>query len=333
MKHSPRHYQHPLDRESLLNLRAIKWFEGISKYVVADDLERDFHLLNLVDNVLMTRRDFPNVIEHLEHACQRLGLTVVPRLFLDTNPAPHTLCVGEQNPMIVLSTGMLELLAEEELAAALAHEVGHIACQHAYYKLLAENFGGISQLSGVVPGLGVAAFTLKLPLFDWYRKADLTADRAALLVMRDIDPVVKMIGKIAGGSGRLAQQISLESLLEQARETRSAIDGLQAGNLKQRVTYFFSNLVMQGMLRTQPWPAIRVLEIQQWAASTSCQLLLQGQEPPEEQGPPERSSPKTTGFFKTWTDLVSDAGRSLFWSSGESPGDKPIPPPEEETAG
>ena len=318
MIHPSRHYQHPLDRESLLNLRAIKWFEGISKYVVADDLERDFLLLNLVDNVLMTRRDFPKAIGHLERACETLGLSKVPQLFLDTNPAPHTLCVGEHNPMIVISSGMLELLADDELAAALAHEIGHIACQHAYYKLLAENFAGISQLSGVVPGLGAATYALKLPLYDWYRKADLTADRAALLVLRDVEPVLKMIGKIAGGSGRLAQQISLASLLDQARETRATIDSMQTGNLKQRVTYFFSNLVMQGMLRTQPWPAIRVLEIQQWASSTAYQMLLEGQEPPADP-PPDRSATKSAGFFQAWTSLVTDAGRSLFSWSGSEP--------------
>jgi hypothetical protein len=59
MNLQPAHYQHPSDRDSLANLRAVKWFERMSKVLVAEDLETDFYLLNLSDNVLLTEREFP----------------------------------------------------------------------------------------------------------------------------------------------------------------------------------------------------------------------------------------------------------------------------------
>lgn len=45
---------------------------------MVDDLGRDFLLLKLVDNVLMTRRDFPKAIGCLERACEMLRYSKVP---------------------------------------------------------------------------------------------------------------------------------------------------------------------------------------------------------------------------------------------------------------
>lgn len=329
MRYNRQSYQHKLDCESLLNLRGIKWFERLSKYLVADDLERDFYLLNLVDNVLMKESDFPKPLEFLSQACDILGVHPIPKLFLDTNPAPHSICIGEQAPLIVLSSGLLDLLSDDELAAAIAHEVGHIACGHAYYKLLAENFSGLSQLTNSIPGVGIAALTAKIPLFDWYRKADLSADRAALLVMGESEPVLRMIGKIAGGSNSLGKCISLDSLLDQAKETRRTIKEMRTGNLKQKTAYFFSNIVMQGMLRTQPWPAIRIFEVLEWTDSGAFEKRLNGQDIEEPQDQPDAGAEeRSAGFFQTWTNTINETTRYLkSWSAKnkEAPDDKQDP--------
>ncbi|MCH2208144.1 MAG: M48 family metalloprotease [Lentisphaerales bacterium] len=44
------------------------------------------------------------------------------------------MCNGEKNPMLIVSTTMIELLYKEELEAALAHELGHLACGHSFTK-------------------------------------------------------------------------------------------------------------------------------------------------------------------------------------------------------
>src|SRR5688500_7420546 len=113
--YQPFHYQHPSDRESLVHLRAVKWFETLSKQILAEDLERDAYFLNVIDNVRMTRKNFPLVHSYVEKASEILELHPTPELFLDTNPQPTILSMGETRPTIVISSGLLELLSDEEM--------------------------------------------------------------------------------------------------------------------------------------------------------------------------------------------------------------------------
>ena len=314
----PAWFQHPSDTDSLMQVKAVKWFEKLSKSLVAEDLEEDFYLLNMIDNILMTDKDFPHVHELMAHICEVLNLETPPKIFMDTNPQATIRCLGDHNPMIVVSSGLLELLSKEELAAALAHEVGHIVCGHAYYKMLAENFEGVGAMANSLPGAGMALFGLKLPLYDWYRKADLSADRAAYLVMQDADPIMRMVSKIAGGSKEVAERISTASIEAQADEVDNIIRDMQEGGFKKKMSYYFSNLVMQGMMRSQPWPTIRIQEIKKWAQTSQAQDLLAGKEPQEL--PAEEEVKEGSGFFGYMGQTASEAwGAVKFWESGGEP--------------
>ena len=232
------------------------------------------------------------------------------------------LCIGEQNPMIVLTSGLVELLEPDELEVALAHEVGHIACGHAYYQLLAENFAGIEQLSGVVPGLAIATMAFKIPLYDWYRKADFSADRAALIATGNDDAVMRMIGKIAGGSSTLARRIPSDALVRQADELETLTGKLKSGGVRKKAAYLFSNLVMQGMFRSQPWPSVRMRELRAWADTDAARCLMAGEIPAAElQAPAEETEAK--GLIGRWTGFVQDAATSvLFWEDDAAKSDK-----------
>ena len=310
----PESYQHPLDRESLLRVRAIQWVERLSRSLVAEDLEQDFLLLQLSDNVEMSAQSFPEVHRALDRACAVLGATKRPRVFLDSRPEPHSLSLGVEQPLLVLSSGLLELLVEDELHAAVAHELGHVVHGHSYYQMLVENFTGIEQFAGAIPGLTFASFAVKIPLFDWYRKADLTADRAAYLVCRDAGPVIRMIGKMAGGTREVANRVSAEDLSKQASELQSMTVGMKAGGLRSKATYLLSNLVMQGMLRSQPWPSLRVLEMENFKKSERAAALLRG-----EALEPERSADAGDGggdsLFSRFSRVLQDATRgAMFWA-------------------
>ncbi len=59
--------------------------------------------------------------------------------------------------------------------------------------------------------------------FEWRRKAELTADRAALLVMDDLNPVMSSMMKVSGGSVKYANECSLEEFIRQS-ESYQALD-------------------------------------------------------------------------------------------------------------
>jgi Zn-dependent protease with chaperone function len=54
-------------------------------------------------------------------------------------------------------------------------------------------------------------------LLRWLRAAELTCDRAALLVAQDSSVVIGALMKLAGGSPAFAHELSVEAFLQQVR--------------------------------------------------------------------------------------------------------------------
>ena len=312
MQYPVRAYQHKKDRESFINLKSVSWITAISKRVIGEDLEQDFYLLNLMDNVKMTEQDFPQIHQYVDDACQKLMLPYKPTLFLDTDADPKTICIGEKKPMLVISNALIELLDEKELQAAIAHEIGHLVCGHSFHKILVENFSGLTQVMGAVPGLTALSIAARLPLFEWFRKADLTADRAALLVVENPEVVQSMIGKLAGGSSQMAERVSQENLLNQCDEIEELTEKLKSGGAMDKMSYLFSSAVMNGIMRKSPWPAMRIKEIRDWSCSTQYAEVRNGIFPKDEaevESEPEtdQEDEKTTSAFD----------KLMFWKKDE----------------
>jgi Zn-dependent protease with chaperone function len=60
-----------------------------------------------------------------------------------------------------------------------------------------------------------AAGTVEDALLRWLRAAELTCDRAALLVAQDPAVVIGALMKLAGGSPAFAHEYSVEAFLQQ----------------------------------------------------------------------------------------------------------------------
>lgn len=63
--------------------------------------------------------------------------------------------------------------------------------------------------------LGCAAGTVEDALLRWLRAAELTCDRAALLVAQDPAVVIGALMKLAGGSPAFAHELSVDAFLQQ----------------------------------------------------------------------------------------------------------------------
>jgi Zn-dependent protease with chaperone function len=82
---------------------------------------------------------------------------------------------------------------------------------------MARNIAAVVQLLGQVT-LGLGALLgqgLVIALYEWYRCAELTADRAALLCVQDIEPARDTFMKLAGGTTRLAAEMDRDEFLRQ----------------------------------------------------------------------------------------------------------------------
>src|SRR5213075_1127206 len=137
-------------------------------------------------------------------------------LYVTQTPVANAMAVGFQRPFIVMNSGILEILDEDERRAVLAHEVGHVMSGHPTYTTLAIILlaVGISNLPFLA---GIALLPFQLALLEWYRKSEFSADRAALLGTQDVRKSQSVNLKLAGGP-TLDDPIDLDAFLAQAAE-------------------------------------------------------------------------------------------------------------------
>ncbi len=57
-------------------------------------------------------------------------------MYVNQDPQPNAMCIGLDEPIIVVTTGLVELLDEEEMRAVVGHEVGHALSGHAVYRTI-----------------------------------------------------------------------------------------------------------------------------------------------------------------------------------------------------
>ena len=111
---------------------------------------------------------------------------------------------------------------------------------------------------GALLGQGLA-----IALYEWYRCAELTADRAALLCVQDIEPARDTFMKLAGGTTRLAGEMDRDEFLRQVREYEDV----------DRSTLDKAYKILLTLLRTHPFAMQRAKELEVWFNGDYTELL------------------------------------------------------------
>ncbi|WAS05890.1 M48 family metallopeptidase [Gloeomargaritales cyanobacterium VI4D9] len=256
-------FRHPWDRDATQALQQVPGLDGLIRLTLGTAAQEWFYLENMATGVQVGWNQLPWLYELLQEACQILDMDV-PYLYLRQNPQPnaYTLAIRGDKPFIVLHTSLMELLTPAEIQAVIAHELGHLKCEHGVYLTLANLLVlGVAQ----IPTWGLwLAQGLQTSLLQWLRCAELSCDRAALLVAQEPQVVVQVLMKLAGGSPSLARQLDGQAFLAQAR----AYDQRGWGWLKTPRT----------LPLTHPLPVLRAQEIDRWSQSPAYQRLVAGQE-------------------------------------------------------
>lgn len=273
------HFAHPLDRFGMQKL-----INQLNKSTIAKnqieklqvDAEEEFYIFNLADNTKLSESQGGSVYRLVQEVSETLGVAV-PHVFLDTSPEINAYALGGTNPAIVLTSAIVDSFPKPILRAVIAHEIGHIICRHTFYRLLADNFSWFSKLVELIPFLGpLFSVGIQLPLFDWYRKSELSADRVALLGTQDITAVQDCILRLAGGSSILAPELKITEFATQAKEFQDRMKAKREENIKDRIGFLFSGFMLQHALSTHPWPAVRLQEISIWSESKQYIHLVAG---------------------------------------------------------
>lgn len=226
--------------------------------------ERAYYLNNTAENVQITPGQFPKIHRHLEWACQIIDVER-PEIYMTVDPFPNSFTYGQTHPFITLTSGLLDLLDERELFFVIGHELGHIKCRHVLYTMMAHNISAILTAVGQATlGLGRLLGTgLELTLFDWSRKAELSADRAGLLCVQDRDIAMSTFMKMAGGARGLGNRMNPEAFIQQIRTYEDAEDSTLNKAYKLLLTAY----------RSHPFPIMRAKHLDEWVESGEFEAL------------------------------------------------------------
>jgi Zn-dependent protease with chaperone function len=264
------HFRHPLDLQATANLKQLPGFDMVIRNLLGPLAEQVFYLDNIASSVLVSEQQLPEFHNLLLEACKVLDLEP-PQLYVRQHPVPnaYTFAMRGKQPFIVLHTSLIDLLNPEEIQAVIAHELGHLKCDHGVYLTLANILIQLASLGGLAQGL-------QAQLMEWVRCAEFTCDRAALLATQNPRTVASVLMKLSGGSPKLAEKLNLDAFLAQAR----AYDNISKDQLGE--------LLKQAMTEqlTHPVPVLRAREIDRWASSKEYQALLENRSAASGNGQP-----------------------------------------------
>lgn len=256
-------WEHPADRAALNALRAIPGFDQVVRKVASFFGERGVRQLFLANAVKIGPTQRPKLWAQYEEVLKTLDWPEVPELYVTQTPLVNAAAVGFDKPFIVLNSGLMELLNEDERRDILGHELGHIMSGHTTYTTIAIIIltVGINNLPFLA---GIALLPFQLALMEWYRKAEFSADRAGLLVSQDMRVTASTFMKMAGGK-ELDDTLSVDAFLEQASHYEGQSE--------------FADKVWQVIntaFRTHPFGTVRAAELQRWVAAGEYDKILAG---------------------------------------------------------
>jgi len=234
--------------------------ETVAKGIMGPAAEQVLLLENIGTSVRVSEDQLPTIHELLMEACTVLGMEP-PELYIRQNAQPnaYTLAINGRKPFIVMHTALLELLTPDELQCVLAHELGHLKCDHGLWLTI-----GNVLASGAVSILPVISASLEEGLLRWLRAAELTCDRAALLVAQDPRTVVSALMKLAGGSPSFSHELNVDAFLRQARSYDEATSS--------PIGWYLRNA--QNRALSHPLPVMRAREIDRWSQSAQYRALI-----------------------------------------------------------
>jgi Zn-dependent protease with chaperone function len=256
-------WEHPADRAALQALRAVPGFNEAVKKIVSFFGERGIRLLFQANAVRVGPAQFPKLHSLMTEVTATMDWPDQPQLYVSQTPFVNAGAVGVDEPFIVLNSGAVRLLNDDEMRVLLGHELGHVMSGHALYRtvailILTLGFRNLPFLAGI------ALLPIKLALLEWYRKSELSADRAGLLASQEQVAAMRVFLKLAGGGDMT--EMNVDAFMEQSREYEESGGPLDT-------IYKVLNLLSV----THPFHTLRAGELQRWVSGGDYERIIGGE--------------------------------------------------------
>lgn len=259
-------FEHPADRAALEAVKQIPILDQVFRKIMELGLERILRIQLMGGSVHVSPRQCKPIYKLFKEACEILDMHE-PDLYIMNNPIPNAFTTGVERPVIVVHSGLIDLMDEEELFGVLGHELGHVKAGHVLYKTIAYFLAQLARM--FLPMGQVGVYALWIALYEWSRKAELTADRAELLVTQNVDACLRINMKLAGGTREVYAQMDQNEFLKQA----DAYEDLDHSTIN-KVFKFLREIGL-----SHPVPVYRAKEIKVWSESKQFQEIMAGRYP------------------------------------------------------
>lgn len=284
---SPRAYEHPADRGALATLRSVPGFPAVLRAVAGAFSERGERLMWLASAVRVGPKQYPELHELRAECAAVLDVDPVPEMFVARDATINALTIGIDRPFVVLTSGLVQAVDTEALRVAIGHELGHVLSGHALYRTMLFRLLRLMDSMSWLPGGYWGLRAIVTALREWYRKAELSADRAGLLCSQDPAAALRMHMALAGANH--PDDVDTQEFLRQAADYEAE------GDIRDSVLKLMNTVDL-----THPLAVVRAAELQRWAASEEYRNILTGSYPRRDDEQPS----------STWMDDMKSAARS-----------------------
>lgn len=210
--------------------RVIKTF--IEKYQKERDeiIQTRRHLLAAA--VRLTKGMAPRLHVIVDHCCEVLGIELPIELYVSPSSMYNAFSYGREGSRVFvgLTSQLLEAFEEGELRFVVGHELGHFVFDHHAIPV-----GALVQ-----PGSGIRA-EQALQLFAWQRYAEISADRAGLACVGELQSCWRAFFKLASGLETNRFLVDMDSYLDQIGDIEQEAAKARSAKERPRADWFASH--------------------------------------------------------------------------------------------
>ena len=157
---------------------------------------------------LVSNSNYPHFYNILQNCCKSLNVDEIPEVYI-TNQLKgiNALSVGTDSaPIILISRKAVISLSDGELKFMIGHELGHILQNNLMchtIKGILDNLNSKSEILGPI-----VSDLIDVPLNQWYRCAEYTADRAGFICAKSITHIRSLFERLCNTTIKETNQIA-----------------------------------------------------------------------------------------------------------------------------
>ena len=189
----------------------LKGFDWASKELSRKRYEKFSRLSYSSNCIRITSDSFPDVFSAIKDYSEILGIDA-PVAYLQRSSLPKIFCIGETDPVLIVTTELVKLLLPEELRVMVAQALIHIHSNHLKSYMIRDLLHTASDNFGIFKSIVALP---RMLLEEWAVEAELTADRGMLVLIKDLDLILSAYGKLAtDGIGEYCAESLLKDYAE-----------------------------------------------------------------------------------------------------------------------